>query len=458
MKKFSKNTTIVLSVIICLFLVVGFIFSFVPMTFGSKTYTSLFKSINVSSDLMGGMYGEYDITTEDPSNKDLINSMARIKEVFEKDGYKNVNVYTVGNKKIRVEVSYPTGTKSYSDVYSDLSAVSSGKFLLSSSSTTTAEDVVNVDGAECVKEVKVYTNNGTNYLAIIFNEKGQEQYEALCKKTTTIYLHLGTYNQSITANNVTDYSSFTLSDADYENLIALKNRVVIGCMNVEINSSTAVINTMSASLAFGNVASSPEETGFNTSTVLVVIVSIAMIIAVVGIALFAIKFGLFAVVILISLVINIYLFLFALYLMPSVEIGFSSILSMIMGLAVIYTYTFIFASKVKSEYNVGKTFSASLESAFKKTFTNSLIGNVALFLSALVVFAFSFGELTSAAIIFAVCSFLSILTNFAIIPLLVKVGISFEKIGQNLFMLKKRSLGFNSMNSKVIDAETEEDL
>ena len=116
MKKFSKNTTIVLSVIICLFLVVGFIFSFVPMTFGSKTYTSLFKSINVSSDLMGGMYGEYDITTEDPSNKDLINSMARIKEVFEKDGYKNVNVYTVGNKKIRVEVSYPTGTKSYSDV------------------------------------------------------------------------------------------------------------------------------------------------------------------------------------------------------------------------------------------------------------------------------------------------------------------------------------------------------
>ena len=330
--------------------------------------------------------------------------------------------------------------------------------MLSSSSTTTAEDVVNVDGAECVKEVKVYTNNGTNYLAIIFNEKGQEQYEALCKKTTTIYLHLGTYNQSITANNVTDYSWFTLSYAYYENLIALKNRVVIGCMNVEINSSTAVINTMSASLAFGNVASSPEETGFNTSTVLVVIVSIAMIIAVVGIALFAIKFGLFAVVILISLVINIYLFLFALYLMPSVEIGFSSILSMIMGLAVIYTYTFIFASKVKSEYNVGKTFSASLESAFKKTFTNSLIGNVALFLSALVVFAFSFGELTSAAIIFAVCSFLSILTNFAIIPLLVKVGISFEKIGQNLFMLKKRSLGFNSMNSKVIDAETEEDL
>ena len=95
MKKFNKSTTIVLSVIICLFLVVGFILSFVPMTFGSRTYVSLFRTINISSDLMGGMYGEYDITTEDPSEKALKDSMKRIKEVFENDGYKNVNVYTI---------------------------------------------------------------------------------------------------------------------------------------------------------------------------------------------------------------------------------------------------------------------------------------------------------------------------------------------------------------------------
>ena len=102
--------------------------------------------------------------------------MAQIKKVFEDDGYKNVNVYSVGDKKIRVEVSNPTGAKTYSDVYSDLSAISSGKFYLSSkgssdsssSSTNTSEPVV-VNGNECVKEVKIFTNNNIKYISIIFN-------------------------------------------------------------------------------------------------------------------------------------------------------------------------------------------------------------------------------------------------------------------------------------------------
>jgi len=453
MKKFSKKTTIWLSVIICFILVAGFIFSFVPMTFGSKTYNSLFKTINVSSDVMGGMYGEYDITTENPSEKDLLNSMARIKEVFETDGYKNVNVYTVGKSKIRIEVSYPTGSKTYASVYSDLSAVSAGKFLLSDKNSTTDDTAVVVDGAECVSEIKVFTNNGTNYISVMFNEKGQEAYKKLCEKTTTIYMHLGTYNQSITASDVADYTSFTLSDSDYQNLMALRKRIVIGCMGVEINPNTSSINTMSAGLTVGNGASSPEEKGFANSTILIILVSVCAAIVVAGIALFAAKFGMFAIVVAISLVFNIYLTLGCLNLIPSVEIGLSSILAYIVGLAVIYTYTFIFASKVKSEYNVGKSFSASLESGYKKTFTTSLIGNVTLFISSLIVFAFSFGELTSGAIIFAICSFLSIVTNLCIIPFLVKVGISYEKIGQNLFMLKKRKVSFDKKDNKNVDVK-----
>lgn len=436
MKKFSKKTTIIMSVVISLVLVIGFIFSFVPMTFGSKTYVSLAKSINISSDLKGGMYGEYDITTENPTQKELVNSMAKIKKVFEDDGYKNVNVYSVGDKKIRVEVSNPTGAKTYSDVYSDLSAISSGKFYLSSkgssnsssSSTDTSEPVV-VNGNECVKEVKVFTNNDTKYISIIFNEKGQEQYKALCKKTTTIYLYLGSYNQSISAKDVTDYTSFTLSDSDYSNLIALAKRVTVGCMDIELNAETAVINNMSAGL---------------TSTALIIMVSVSLALLVVLIALFALKFGYFAIVIVASLLFNSYLMLGFLNLMPSFEFGFSSMVSLVLGVAIIYTYTYVFACKVKEEYEKGKSFSASLETATKKTFANLLVGNISLFVASIIVFAFSFGELTSAAIVFAVCAFLSILTNFLIVPLLVKVGISYEKVGQKLFKLKKRSIGFAS--------------
>lgn len=440
MKKFSKSTTIVLSVIICLVLVIGFIFSFVPMTFGSKTYVSLAKSINISSDLKGGMYGEYDITTENPTKTELVNSMAKIKKVFEDDGYQNVNVYTVGNNKLRVEVSYPAGSKTYAGVYSDLSAISSGKFYLSSkgsssSSSDTSEPVV-VNGNECVKEVKVFTNNDTKYISVIFNSKGEEAYKNLVTKvgsSGSVYIYLGTYNQSISlGGNVTDYSSFTLSDSDYSNLMALAKRITVGCMDIEINSDTAVISTMAAGLS---------------SSAIIIVASVIVALLLIMIAFFAIKFGMFAIVVAISVLFNSYLFLGALNLMPSIEIGFASLVSLVLGTAIIYTYTYLFAKNVKEEYERGKSFSASLEGAIKKTFANSLIGNISLFVMAIIVFAFSFGELTSASIVFAVCAFLSILTNFAIIPFLVKVGISFANIGQKLFMLKKRSIGFVEQSS-----------
>ena len=451
MKKFSKSTTIVLSVIICLVLVIGFIFSFVPMTFGSKTYVSLAKSINISSDLKGGMYGEYDITTENPTKTELINSMAKIKKVFEDDGYQNVNVYTVGNNKLRVEVSYPAGSKTYAGVYSDLSAVSSGKFYLSSkgssnsnsSSTDTSEPVV-VNGNECVKEVKIFTNNNIKYISIIFNSKGEEAYKNLVKKvgsSGSVYIYLGTYNQSISlGGNVTDYSSFTLSDSDYSNLMALAKRITVGCMDIEINSETAVISTMAAGLS---------------SSAIIIVASVIVALLVAMIAFFAIKFGMFAIVVAISVLFNSYLFLGALNLMPSIEIGFASLVSLVLGIAIIYTYTYLFAKNVKEEYEMGKSFSASLEGAIKKTFANSLIGNISLFVMAIIVFAFSFGELTSASIVFAVCAFINILTNFAIIPFLVKVGISFANIGQKLFMLKKRSIGFIEQSS---DEELKEEM
>ena len=104
MKKFSKTTAIVLSVIIGVFMIVGFLFTYVPMTFGTKTWVSFYGALNVSSDVSGGMYGEFDILTENATEKQMIDSMQKIKDVFSEDGYKNVNVYTIGSNKLRVEV------------------------------------------------------------------------------------------------------------------------------------------------------------------------------------------------------------------------------------------------------------------------------------------------------------------------------------------------------------------
>ncbi len=439
MKKFKKSTAIVLICLLSVIMIVGFLFCYVPMTFGAKTFVSFSGSISISSDITGGLYGEYQITTENPSKSDIVDSMTKIKDVFEEDGYKNVNVYAVGNKKIRVEVSYPRGSKTYGDVYSELTNVGTGAFQLRDKDKV-AEAKVILKGSEHVKEVKVSTNNSINYIQIVFNKEGIEVYKKLVGNGSgSVYLALGDYSQSISISSVQTYESLTLSDKDYANLVNLEQKIKLGCMKVEIDSGTAVINTMSASLSAGESASRPEFSSFASSTAYVVAVAGFFIIIALIIALFALKFGVYAVVIFLSMLFNSYLLVILLMLIPSIDIGLSGVAALVVGVSVIYTYAYIFASHVKEDYRLGKSLSASLENSFKKTLPNFLIGNIMLFLMSMLLFAFSFGELTSAAIIFAICSVLSIFTNLAFLPLIIKICISFEGFGRTLFMLKKRS-------------------
>ena len=126
-------------------------------------------------------------------------------------------------------------------------------------------------------------------------------------------------------------------------------------------------------------------------------------------------------------------------MVPSIELGLSSIAGLVIGTAVIYTYAYIFASKVKSEYNLGKSLSASLESSYSKQMPSLLISNIMMFLSSLILSLLSFGELTSASIIFTICMGLSLFTNLFLAPALVKIFISFGGFGTKVFNLKKHA-------------------
>ena len=78
-----------------------------------------------------------------------------------------------------------------------------------------------------------------------------------------------------------------------------------------------------------------------------------------------------------------------------------------------------------------------------------------LFFASLILMALSFSELTSVAVSFAVLSALSLFTNLCVMPLLVKIGISFNGVDRALFMLKKRkSLSeLDEENYDVVEAE-----
>ncbi|MBQ8451485.1 MAG: hypothetical protein IJ538_01750 [Clostridia bacterium] len=441
MKGFKKNTAILLICVLSVVFVLGLLFGFVPMNFGKTTFVSFSGSVGVTSDVKGGIYGEYDIAaTETPSKSALLQSMSKIKEVFDDYGYKNVEVYALGTKKIRVEVSYPYGSKNYSDVLAELSRVATGAFQLRNEQTVD-DDTIILDGATCVESVNVYTNNSTKYMTIKFNSKGQEKYKELLAAGTTIYIALGDYTQSQTVQkpNDDDYSQLTLSGTDYENLVQFEWAIILGCMKVELNPDTVLTQTKSATLTAGESASSPDNASYYSSTAYVVAVSSVFIVLVLGLALFAIKFGPFAILVAISAGFGTIMFLLLLLLTPSIQIGLSGFFAIAVGMGMIYVYTYQFASRVKGEYELGKSYQAALEVANKTSFKSVLMGGTALFLSSLIMYFLSFGELASVTAIFAIISAICMVINLLIIPLLVKICLSFNKIGRKLFMLKKRT-------------------
>ncbi len=450
MKKFNKNTAIILSVIMFVVLAIGFVFSFVPIQFKKGKFVSLSKTLNISSDLVGGMYGEYNIKTEDPTEKDIVDTVSLIRQVFEDDGYKNVNVYAVGNKKVRVELSYPNGDETFATAYTKLANIGQGAFSIStidpnaSSGTGTSETQtkeVTLQGSEYVKEVNVFTQDNGKYISIVFTKAGQKKYQEVCENASSsgIYLVLGDYSQAISIDSsLSDFSSLTLSNTDWENTIELEQKIRLGCTKIDLDGANATINSMSATLTFGESASSPAEDSFFSSTLYVVAFSALVMVMVLIIAIFAIKFGLFSIIALISMLFASYLYLFIVWLVPSFEMGLSVILSIVIGASLIYTYAFKFAQNVKDEYNLGKSIQAALESSYKKSIMGELITNIMIFVTSLILMALSFSELSSVAVSFAIMSALSLFVNLCIIPLLVKIGISFKGLDRKLFLLKKR--------------------
>lgn len=448
MKKFSKNTAIVLSVILSVVLVVGLLFSFVPMKFGNKKWESFSNSISMSSDITGGLYGEFKIKTENASTKDIVSSMEKIKSVFEEGGYKNVNVYAIGNEKIRVETGYSRSNRTFAETYNKLSSIATGAFSLRNDYEVD-EETISVMGSECVKEVNVYTNNQTKYISIVFNKEGEKQFENLCDNasSSSIYIALGDYAQQISITGISNYSEFTLSDDDYANLVELKNNIILGCMKIEIDTASAKINTMSASLTSGESGSTLDAKFYDASTVLVLTMVAVLFAIVILIAYFAVRFKLYSILVLISVLFNAFLFTMIMNLMPSVELGLSSFIVLILGLAMIYTYAFLYADAVKKEYAQGKSLNASLESAFKKTLPSTLISNITMLIASILLIVLSFGEISSAAIVFAIASFLSLFTNLLLMPLFIKIAISFGNFGFKLFGFKKRA-GFASISDE----------
>ena len=75
MKSSKKSTSLFLIIFMSVILVVGLVFAFIPMNFGSTKYLSFAGNIKYASELKAGMYAEYtasgDVTLHVPRLKGI---------------------------------------------------------------------------------------------------------------------------------------------------------------------------------------------------------------------------------------------------------------------------------------------------------------------------------------------------------------------------------------------------
>lgn len=409
----NKNAIIaILSVIIA----IAAIFTFVPMQFGTNTYTGVWGSFGMSSDLYGGLYAEYDITGE-ATHSAIVDSMAKIKSTLEEQGYQSSNVMSLDDNKIRVEIGYPTTSEDgFTSAYTVLNNVSIGAFEFRSSQSETDEKLVRVTGKDHIEKMSISDFNSTTYLVIDFNEEGEKQFEALCGASTTIYVYMGkgenALQTSFEAKNITDFSQMQLSIADYKSAKDFYFKAMFGSLSVTLNPDTAVINTMTPTLGM---------TGQTSSVALCVLIGFIVALLVAGFVYFAIKYKMAAVLLLPIMLFNLIVASWIFSAISIIEINVVSLIAIAFGIMIIFGGSLNYMGRIAEEYAQGKTIDASIEAGNKKAMPAQIISSALFALIAAIFALLVSGQVSSASLIVITFTVLNALTNVVILPWLVNL-------------------------------------
>lgn len=411
--KKAKSPLLIISLLSLVIIIVS-IFTFIPMQFGTTTYTGVWGAIGISSDVYGGMYAEYDITG-DASKADITNSMGIIKKTLQEQGYESSSVYSIDGDKIRVEIGYPKSvTNSFSSAYSDLTSVASGALEFRSSSSS---DYKAVTAKDHIKEVKVVDYQGSTYLSIVLNDAGTEQYKSICtaSSSTTIYVYMGKNMQTSFSvpSSTTDYSQIQLSVSSYDSAKDFYYKAMYGSLSITLNSDTVVINTMTSTYSLG--------TKEGVSVLFYILIALIIAALVAGFIFLAIKYRIVAVLMLPLMLLNAIIACWIFAGVSIIEINITSLIAIILGISLVFTGAISYMERINNEYKQGKTIDASIEAGTKKARPAQIISSIIVVAMFAVFTLLIKGEVASASLILVIFGFLNALTNIVLLPLFVNL-------------------------------------
>ena len=358
MKNLGKIKAIVISSIIIAVMVIGLLFTFVPMHFGSKDFESVIGSMNLSRGMSDGISAEYTLEGE-YTDEEISKAIHVMAEVTAEYGFKSVSIYKKGDNKIRVDISTTVLETQKSQAEEFLTTLASGKleFKNVNKADATSETNIVIDGSKHIEAIEKVNYKTSAGLKIKFTKEGKELYSQ--STGAPLYMFMGgtawpssNGQNEIAANTDPSATEMYLMFASPEVVDTYYYSLRAGMIPVAFEAdSIDVVYTSSQTAGITNV--------------LLLVVSLVVFVALS--ALLVLKFKAMGAAAVVASSIAVMVELFLLQAMNWVVIGVASMISIIFMFIINYAAITILLNKVVSQNKIGKTPETSVEDGFNKS-------------------------------------------------------------------------------------------
>lgn len=430
MNNYSKTKSTFIYIIFGLLFAVGTIMAFIPMRFGSKDFESFFGALSLSSDCTDTISAIYKYTEDETT--DVNKAIDLMGEMIEsKYGKNSVNIYKLGDSKIRVDVSKPVTASEAEEVEEYLAGLASGKLKFTNNISGKANyeenpNLIEIDGWTDIESISAKTFKGSYGIEVAFTKSGKEDYSLMTGGNLYIYVNNEPF-PSEDYNKVelsSETSTFTIWFSSSEYIDYYINTFEAGRIPIYLDADT---------IEFVNTEANVFPLAF---------VSIAITAIILALYIFAIvKYKLPAISYVGLSIISTYILIFLLQAMPWVEIGIISIISIGLMKVIELILFETMQRRVLAEYMLGKSIETSFDDAYKRT-VSIVLDVLAICLLAGLTFAIAGRfELRTIGTIISLSTVLSGLVLLLGVGILNKCHFAFNQTKTSCYALPKRTEG-----------------
>ncbi|MFI3228648.1 MAG: protein translocase subunit SecD [Bacillota bacterium] len=413
----SRKKSIIIIVLIAV-LIIGAALMIIPLNsdgyvqIGDSNYDFYWVAscIDLGLDLKGGVYAifEADLTEfddADTADAAMEGTIANLSSLLFSKGYTEASVTRYGDSNIRVEVPAVSDTDELMALLGEPAELefqdSDGNVLL--------------EGAKHLESATAVYYDGSYAISLTFNDEGTELFaqatEDNLDSTISIYIN-GELIMSPTVNStITDGEAVITGGYTYAEANELAVQLQAGAFEVSL--TVQQVSTISATLGEDAL----------TYAILAGIIGLA----VVGILMLIIYRG-FGVTAVFALIIYTELMMFALALVPWVQLTLPGIAGVILSIGMAVDANVIIFERIKDEMRAShKSINSAVKGGFKKALTTIVDANVTTIIGSIVMIIFGSTTIQSFAITLLIGIILSMFTAIVITRLLINISLSFNE-------------------------------